>query len=330
MALILISIPILSSPDLDKGLGLFKIIPFLRNFVSYLLMIVFFFLHYYIFFPLFYNKKKWIWYLLTVFSCCYLTFFIPQVITVKESTLNLYDSPLNQGNIFFKIVYFNNGIVFQFFFIWLLSLFLSLEERVQNINAEKLIAEVNYLKAKINPHFLFNSLNNIYSLAISKHKETPDSILKLSNLMRYIVTESENEKVLLTKELEHIENFVALQKLRMTDANTLNFKINGEPENLVISPIILINYIENAFKYGINPDLHSIVSITINIKEPIISLIVINDIVAYNDQSSKTNTTKEGMQNSIKRLNILYPNKYTLVTKEYNDKYYCELKIDLT
>ncbi|MGJ8738166.1 sensor histidine kinase [Zobellia laminariae] len=242
--------------------------------------------------------------------------------------------PLHNGNgptenYFFRIISFNHGIVFQFIAIWLLSLFLKLDERLKIAYNQQLMAEVNYLKAKVNPHFLFNTLNNIYSLTLVKSEVAPDAVLRLSNLMRYVVTECENKKVLLSKELEHIENFVALQKLRLSEKNTLSFTVNGTFKNQLIAPIILINYIENAFKYGVNPETMSEIDIKVQINGNDLTLIVKNHIVV-NRGTSANSSTKEGMQNSLKRLDILYPNKYKLKVDDTGTMYTCTLQIDLS
>ncbi len=333
MAFFIISIPVLSSPDLKDGTKLFSNFHFLRNFSSYVLMAGFFFLHYYVLFPKYYRKEKLWLYILLIIASCFLVFFLPDIVSSTLGRSGHMGPPPNtvgnsQENYIFRIISFNNGIIFQFIAIWLLSLFLKFNERLIIANNEKLTAEVNYLKAKINPHFLFNTLNNIYSLALTKSSKAPETILKLSDLMRYIVTESENERVALTKELTHIENFVGLQKLRISSNTTLNFKITGEPKNLLIAPIILINYIENAFKFGVNPDLQSKISIDITIDEGYIILLVENNIVV-NTQETKIYSTEEGMYNTLKRLKIVYPNKYKLDINNNGETYSCLLKIDL-
>ncbi len=334
MALFILSVPIFSSPDFDKGVDLFLIPPFLINFSSYVLMTGFFFLHHYLLFPKLYHKKKWWSYILAVLVCCYLTFSLPQLVplmggaTADPSFPQPAMEPYQRGY-FFRMIFFNNGIVFQFIAIWLVSLFISLRDCLRVAENEKLTAEVNFLKAKIHPHFLFNTLNNIYSLALTNSQETPNSILRLSHLMRYIVTESANKKVLLSKEIEHIQNFVSLQKLRMNDNNTLDLKINGRPKDQMIAPIILINYIENAFKYGINPELNSKIDIAMDIDDALLTLTVKNDIVV-NREHLKKQGTKEGMKNNLKRLDILYPNKYTLDIVDTQTTYSCTLKINLS
>lgn len=166
-------------------------------------------------------------------------------------------------------------------------------------------------------------------MALTQSKEAPNSILRLSDLMRYIVSESEEKKVLLSKEIEHIKNFVALQKLRTGGNTTVHFKIKGLPENQLIAPIILINYIENAFKYGVNPDIPSEVSIEVGIDGDRVNLDVKNHIVVNRDNVG-IESTKEGMRNTRKRLDILYPNKYSLAIEDTGAMYSCTLNIDLS
>lgn len=303
---------------------------FLRNFFSYVLMLLFFFVHYYVLFPKLYHPKKWTQYTVALIISCLLIFYLPQFLFSIENNIH---PPLSTnsppGNIFFRLIYFNHGIFFQYIAVWLLSLFLKLEERLQITTQQKLTAELNFLKAKINPHFLFNTLNNIYALALLKAEETPDSILKLSQLTRYVVTESESHTVLLSKEIEQIENFIALQKLRISDKTKVNYKVIGNIESQKIAPLLFINYIENAFKYGVSTEKPSHINIEIEVSDFNVNLAVENTIVVNREQL-QTKNTQEGMNNNLKRLKILYPEKFNLQIIEENNTYCCKLYIDLS
>jgi len=125
-------------------------------------------------------------------------------------------------------------------------------QRALIAETEKAQAELSFLKAQVNPHFLFNTLNNIYTLAIIKDANTAPSIMKLSNIMRYITDETRHDFVNLQQELNCITDFIDLQKLRLTQKTTLLFELDGDFENKKIAPLILMAFIENAFKYGVS------------------------------------------------------------------------------
>lgn len=188
-------------------------------------------------------------------------------------------------------------------------------------------ADLLNLRYQLQPHFLFNTLNSIYSLILTKSDDAAEGILKLSNVMRYIVEESENDFVLLSKELFYIKDYIALQLIR-TD-NSLDFSYNetGNTEGVKIVPMILLNYIENAFKYGINAEESSKISIEVHMKDEQLNFKVFNNIVNH---SAADESTKVGMRNTTERLEKLYPGKYSLNINEESGTYSVELNLDLS
>jgi hypothetical protein len=325
----LLSIPIISSPDFDKGLALFTVVPFLRNFLSYFLLVNFLFLHYYVIVPNFYIKKKWVLYSLVIVLSGVVVSYAPIWIIDLEEEMSRHVSPghLERSNGFFSFFNIRNALIFQFFMVWILSLLLRLENQLTEIKNEKLITEVSYLKAQINPHFLFNTLNNIYSLTLTNSKKAPQAVLKLADMMRYIVSESSVDKVALKKELQYIGDYIDLQKLRMGEQVSLSFDVIGNSDGKQIAPIILIAYIENAFKYGVSPEVSSEIDVKITIKKDTIQLYVKNDIVAVEKLKA---TTKEGLKNTKKRLDVLYKNKYQLNIEKKQHKFEVNLLIDIS
>ena len=145
---------------------------------------------------------------------------------------------------------FDAQFLIPFLLVIALAFLIKITNRLNEINTEKRNAEVSYLKAQINPHFLFNTLNSLYALTLQKSNEAPIAVLKLSGIMRYVVTESNREYVPLEKELNYIKDYIALQKLRLDPNVSLVFEIDGEPFGKAIAPLLLIPFIENAFKYG--------------------------------------------------------------------------------
>ncbi|KAI9463098.1 histidine kinase-domain-containing protein [Russula earlei] len=179
--------------------------------------------------------------------------------------------------------------LYLFFTAIFFSFLLKTREHLSQLKEDKLKAELSLLKAQINPHFLFNTLNSIYILSVKKDSRASDAIINLSGLMRYVIKDANDYTISLQKEIEYITNYVELQKARLHDTAHIRFDCSGEPGNKQVAPLILITYIENAFKYGINPDVDDcIVEITLQVTDTGILLHTFNKKVPI---SSLANTT---------------------------------------
>lgn len=202
-----------------------------------------------------------------------------------------------------------------FLIIWFLSSIICLAQRYRKMEqgnkemkVQKLDSELSYLKAQINPHFLFNTLNNIYSLSMCQNEQTPEAILKLSAIMRYVTQDAEAEKVPLEKELDYLTNYIDLQQIRSNDHLRITFTVNGDTHNKIIAPLLLINFIENAFKNGVSNHTECFVNITIHIIESQLVMEVINKKTG----DMKTDSTATGSNNTKRRLELQYPCKHLL------------------
>jgi len=203
------------------------------------------------------------------------------------------------------------------------------EKKNQTLMKEKLSAELDFLKAQLNPHFLFNILNMAFSSATSHGDErTADMIEKLSSLMRYMLYESNVDKIELSKEVEYIENYINLQKLRLSAdlPVNINFSIKGDIHKNKIAPLILIPFVENAFKYGVKFGKKSKISIELKNNPNDFQFIIENPI--HNSLNNLEKNSGLGLKNVKKRLSIIYPDKHTLnITK--NNRFSVHLKIAL-
>lgn len=219
-------------------------------------------------------------------------------------------------------------LVFLFILGILIGLYLRIKKNMDQIIIEKNNAERSYLKSQINPHFLFNTFNSIYSLAIKENADlTANGMLMLSGMMRYVVTESSEDFVPLEKEINYINDFIELQKLRLDKGIRLNYKVEGNTDDKQIAPLMLIPFIENAFKHGVNPDEDSAIDILISILDDELILKVVNNKVLMNhDMDEKLGF---GIENTKNRLNLIYPNKHSLMIEETNSTYQVFLKISL-
>lgn len=191
---------------------------------------------------------------------------------------------------------------------------------------EKINSELQLLKSQVNPHFLFNTLNGIYSLANSNSEKTAPAIVKLSQLMRYMLDESKREFVPLINELDYINTYIELQKLRLFDNVKVNLNIYGDSKNINIQPLLLIPFIENAFKHGTSSSKNCEINVEISVKEDLLLLRVDNEI--FNNVKQNINSGF-GLQNIKRRLELEYPNKHILTTEIKENKFIADLSITL-
>ena len=183
--------------------------------------------------------------------------------------------------------------------------------------------ELKFLKMQIHPHFLFNSLNTIYGYALKKEDEAPEMILKLSNLLDYILYQVEKPTVLLQDEINHLEDYVSLEKMRFHDTLEVTIDKSIESPDIQLAPMLLIPFVENSFKHGTIIDGKLSVNISVKTEEEVLYFEIINSSVKDEE------TTKGiGLENSKKRLEILYPNKYTLAIEQQKNQFKVMLRIN--
>ncbi len=194
------------------------------------------------------------------------------------------------------------------------------------IENEKVNSELQFLKTQLNPHFLFNSLNAIYSLSVKKSDKASEAIINLSELMRYMLYEADKDLVLLTREIEYIKNYVQLQRLRLSDSKNVILKISGEHSRVAMPPLLFISFIENAFKYG--TDFKGITNVKINLTifPDAIHFIVINKIGSFKKEEDSSGV---GLQNVRNRLNLLYPHSHDLIVENDGESYCVRLTIKI-
>lgn len=199
------------------------------------------------------------------------------------------------------------------------------EREKSELEKQSLTAELAFLKSQINPHFLFNSLNNIYSLAYQKSEATPDAILKLSEIMRYMLYESNDNRVSLEKEIVYLKSFIELQKLRFKGKAYVDLEVEGQVSELNIVPLILISFVENAFKHGLATDEKNPIHINIAVFENNLLFTIKN----RKNTQNKDMTGGIGMTNVKRRLDLTYPGNYKLTIENREHDYYSELYLNL-
>lgn len=353
LGMVLLTLPFLTSPDLSSGWALLKIAPFQQSFLRYLMLVAFMFINYHYIIPHFYLQKKWFFLGLILLGSYLIISRLPGIILDTDSG---YSPPPGGGGIKpmppvsggippyrppgvqlpptnggggnpNNSLFAGDGFIFQFLIVCVISLVLKLNNHLKEVQNEKLLAELSYLKAQINPHFLFNILNNIYALSLIKSELTPDAILKLSGMMRYVVSESDKKRVSLEKEVKYIKDYISLQKLRLGNSVNLKLDFDTEFEDLQIAPLILITFIENAFKYGVATEEDSTITISLKVIDNDVYLRAGNTIVKRTPNSEYT--TSAGLQNTQKRLDMVYPGRYELNIHQSDNFYEVELKISV-
>lgn len=218
--------------------------------------------------------------------------------------------------------------VFLFLAVVFFSLILRINYRWRQTEKEKLNAELSYLKAQINPHFLFNILNTIYSFAIEKSDQTGTAVIKLSQMMRYVISDAGDHLVPLSREIDYLSNYVELQKMRFGDSVPLSFTVSGKVAGQLIAPLILISFVENAFKHGVNAAENTDIRITVNVDEKQLYFTTFNNKVTVNDMQDTAGGL--GIENTRKRLQLLYPGRHTLKIRDEKDYFEVSLSLQLT
>jgi two-component system LytT family sensor kinase len=293
-----------------------------------------FYINYLLFIPQFLNKKRYGLYI-TAIVITIIAYGVAKYgvgLFFKDDILMRSMGPKETRHVLIGFwSYFTSTLITSIIFIFLsvvlkFSIDWFLNERIQrDLENQRLSAELAFLKSQINPHFLFNSLNSIYSLAYQQSESTPGAILKLSEIMRYMLYECNDNKVDLSKELQYLQNYIDLQKIRFGDKAYFEFKVDGLVTDQQIVPLLLIAFIENAFKHGIANDAFSPIRMLISVDKEHLHFFV---------QNKKHNNNRDaiggiGLHNVKRRLDLLYPGKYNLEVRDEFDTYTCELSLVL-
>ncbi len=205
------------------------------------------------------------------------------------------------------------------------------QNELLRLQKEKLQLELNALKAQIHPHFLFNTLNNLYSLTLKNSDKASEIVLKLSDIMRYVLYQANEDKVPLQKELDFVDNFMELQRIRYNDKYEITLSSNGKTTDLQVAPLLFIDFIENAFKHGLEKRFNDgFVRVFISIKNSKLEFKVINSNSQGEELVPERISQGIGLSNARKRLAIIYPGKHDLTIQEHGETYEINLKLELS
>ena len=279
--------------------------------------------------PLFFNKRRY--FLFSLLEMLNIALFI---------SLNYFVSMAFEG----KHPNFVNEIIAEFILVLVFLVIttlikftrdsLALQDanlRIKEVESENMISELRALKAQINPHFFFNTLNSIYSLSLDRSEKTPELILKLSELMRYILYETRDDYVSLERQLDFLKNYIYLEQLRTEEKIKIEMEIIGENTGLMVASLLFVPFIENAFKHvGKEKNNPSFIHISFDLTHP--------DKIFFTVKNKKYNSTEPvngnnegiGLANVRKRLNLLYPSKHELKISETSDVFEVRLTLELS
>lgn len=306
----------------SQGTGLYVYYILAKTFVQAALVYINILLLY----PVFFKKKKYGWYIVFVF-------FITLIAGYYNLKLELYirnNDLLISSEKHFRFFLSQLGMAARYVIIsFLLKIsvdYYEQKETLKRIELEKTTAELNFLKAQVNPHFLFNTLNNLYALILEKSDKSGEAVLKLADIMKYILAEGKEDKVGLQKEIELLYNYTELERLRKPGAEII-FTASGNTQQHVITPLLLLPLVENAFKYGLNSvSKNGFVRITITALAGTVQVTVENNIPPVTNNEA-IRSLGMGIENVKQRLEILYPGKHLIHIDRKTESFLVNLQL---
>ncbi|MFZ6014272.1 MAG: sensor histidine kinase [Bacteroidota bacterium] len=303
---------------------------FLEEFMYLPVKIVFTYFTLYFLLPKFLLPGKYGEFFLWFVASSFIAGIIQRYIAYTYDYPIYYPEALNDPFFYFpKIVKTFAGIypvTFTAAAIKLLKYWYTNQKAQQILTEEKLQAELKFLRTQIHPHFLFNTLNNLYALTLKKSDKAPEMVLKLSELINYMLYECKSDEVPLSKEIKFIRNYIDIEKMRYGDKLDVDIRISGEVGDRKIAPLIILPFVENCFKHGASEDLmQSWVKLTIDSYPDHVIIKVENSKASGN---GKQRTEGIGVQNVKRRLDLLYPNRHELKIMDGEETFLVVLSIN--
>ncbi|MCI4642893.1 MAG: histidine kinase [Flavobacteriaceae bacterium] len=293
------------------------------------------YLNVYVLMPKFVYKRKYLSYAVLVFLALFLMLLVKYYLTYYLVSTNVWPEGPEEPN-GLNLNYAVQMMLGEFYVVAFVTAikvtidWLGENDRFNELEKRQLATELRFLRTQVSPHFFFNTLNNIYALTLSKSDKAPEVVLKLSDLIRYLLYATKKRKQDLGLELQSIQNYIDLERIRFNEELHISVSIQGNPKHKKIAPMLLMPFVENAFKHGANH--------LIGAAEIILEASMEGDFLNFKIQNTipaKTSKTKKDIKNSgigltnvKKRLELGYSAKdYELTTKETNQLYSVELKI---
>jgi len=283
------------------------------------------YLNLYVLIPQFLLKRKYILYLLLTALSILINSSISFYIAYPWEDVGAADLEMPYISFIFGSFEVTMSMVILAMTIKLLKIFAKNQLTITNLENTNLKTELTFLKNQINPHFLFNALNNIYVQTRKRPKEAPESVMLLSELLRYQLYDCSKDKVYLKNELDYINNYLALERMRRSESN-IKLSVNGSPNGKMIAPFLFIPFIENAVKHGLDTQKDAYIDIQFNISEHQLRFTIANPIA---DHLPKRKDGGIGLVNVKRRLALLYPNHHNLSISKNTNEYEVVLELDI-
>lgn len=291
--------------------------------LTFLLDLILIYITLYVFIPkLFFKGKTWAFLLSTVgllLVCCAGTIYVVDFSPFVDQCMECEPYTKRElVSIFMQTCVFTGTVLSSAVGIKIFKEFTRNQQIVSELRSSSLEHELAYLKEQINPHFLFNALNNIYVQTRKRPEEAPESILLLSDLLRYQLYDSAQKKVRLDGEIEYLKNYLKLDKLRKSEDGNVTFTVNGYPNGHLIAPFMFLPFVENALKHGSIGNEDSFLKIQFDITETEIQFTVANSKLAIPHQDEQGGI---GLPNVKRRLDLLYKDKHNVTVNETSTTY---------
>ncbi len=310
----------------DHEITLMEVVRKLINLAFYIL-VVYINLGYLI--PKFLNQKNFMTYVLLLLAM--VAVFTPIKVMLLYITYDEVDPReflvMNQHTVFLLLFMMAGGSTV----IKIISDWQRHQRDRKDLETQRMQSEIKFLKSQINPHFLFNTLNSLYALTLKKSDKAPEIVIKLSEMMRYMLYESNERRVPLQKEVNYIENYLALESLRQGGQSDIQFKVEGQLTDQTIAPLLFIPFLENSFKHGINHQISDgYVHVMMKVLGNKLLLRIENSKPAQAPPPMENRTGGIGLANVQRRLNLLYPGQYKLDIEDNDKEHIVELSLALT
>ncbi|WP_421875278.1 sensor histidine kinase [Marinoscillum sp.] len=283
------------------------------------------------------SKKRFALYVFAlIFSVLFMS-LVRIVLNYLLVTTNIWPESAFEETNLFGLSYIISVFVGELYIVGVTAAIKLTIDRVRERDAQReleknsLETELAYLKSQIQPHFFFNTLNSLYALTLEKSELAPNTILKLSNLMSFVIYRAKADVVSLMETVTHMKNFIELEKIRFGSKLNVDFEISGELDGK-IPPLILSPFVENSIKHGgISPEGTIDIDIRLHVQENQVIFEVENWLKDYQDskENERLNGEGIGLENTIRRLKLLYKNQYQLNISEDNQKYLVHLVLPL-
>jgi two-component system LytT family sensor kinase len=283
-----------------------------------------FYLNAFLLFPLLFNKRRWWLFILAIAAVIAVSYYLKLFITIQWYPEVTLDKWANRILFFPPLIFLFASTIYR-----MIVDKTEQDKKQKEMIAEQLAIKLKFLRSQINPHFIFNVLTNLVSLARKKSELLEPALIRLSDLMRYMLYESDEKKVALSKEVEYLKSYIELQKLRFGDDVAIDVNIQI-PENEMqqhIEPMLLIPFVENAFKHGLGVD-EPFIQINLTVSNGKLGLTVKNNFNSDGNESKDLNSGI-GLENVQSRLTLLYPKRHSLLLKQEKNLFHIHLILQL-